>query len=69
MNNWNGVGMMKTIYEVDESTQKVIDSLRSELKLSSNADVLRRALTLLKLASDAAKIGNVTTIGGLEVSL
>lgn len=56
-------------YHVDGNTKKVISDLRIDLNLEKDADVLRRALTLLKLASDAAKIGNATTIGGKEVSL
>ena len=39
-------------YRFDEHTLELIEGLREELHLSSSSDVLRRALTLLKLAVD-----------------
>ncbi|RYE55477.1 MAG: hypothetical protein EOP48_10125 [Sphingobacteriales bacterium] len=46
--------MSKTLksYRFDENTLALIDELRIALHLSNNSDVLRRSLTLLKLAID-----------------
>ena len=42
---------MKTLksYRFDESTINLIEGLREDLHFSNNSDVLRRALTLLKI--------------------
>lgn len=47
--------MSKTLksYRFDDNTLLLIEELRETLRLSNNSDVIRRALTLLKLASDA----------------
>lgn len=39
-------------YRFDENTLSLIEELRTTLHLSNNSDVIRRALTLLKLAKD-----------------
>ena len=46
--------MLKTTktYRFDESTLAIIDELKASLNISNNSEVLRRAITLLKLASD-----------------
>jgi hypothetical protein len=51
--------MSKTLksYRFDENTLNLIDELREALHLSNNSDVLRRSLTLLKLAIDNQQKG------------
>lgn len=52
---------MKT-YRFDDHTLTLIDELRVSLNLSNNSDVLRRAITLLKLASDNQKQGGAIAL-------
>lgn len=56
--------MSKTLksYRFDEHTLQLIEELRVALHLSNNSDVLRRSLTLLKLAVDAQKNGGAISI-------
>lgn len=49
-------------YRFDENTLSMIDELRESLHASNNSDVLRRALTLLKLAVDNQKSGGAITL-------
>lgn len=51
--------MSKTLksYRFDDKTVELIDELREALHLSNNSDVLRRSLTLLKLAVDNQTAG------------
>jgi|GEM_PF-5615800 len=51
--------MSKTLksYRFDEKTVELIEELRESLHLSNNSDVLRRSLTLLKLAVDNQAAG------------
>ena len=51
--------MSKTLksYRFDQNTLDLIDNLRDSLHLSNNSDVIRRALTLLKLAIDNQEKG------------
>ncbi len=46
--------MSKTMksYRFDDHTLELIEQLRVELNLSNNSEVLRRSITLLKLAVD-----------------
>lgn len=44
-------------YRLDEKTLQLIEELKDSLNLSNNSDVLRRAITLLKLASDNQNFG------------
>lgn len=56
--------MSKTLksYRFDENTLQLIDELREALHLSNNSDVLRRSLTLLKLAVDNQQKGGTITL-------
>lgn len=55
---------MKTLksYRFDEPTINLIDDLKTRLRLENNSAVLRRSLTLLKVASDAADNGGSVII-------
>lgn len=44
-------------YRFDENTINLIDELKESLHLENNSAVLRRALTLLKLAADTKEVG------------
>ncbi len=39
-------------YRFDDNTLRVIDQIKIDLLLSNNSDVLRKAVTLLKIAVD-----------------
>lgn len=56
--------MSKTLksYRFDENTVALIDELRESLHLSNNSDVLRRSLTLLKLAIDNQQKGGAIVL-------
>lgn len=56
--------MSKTLksYRFDENTVALIDELREALHLSNNSDVLRRSLTLLKLAIDNQQKGGAIVL-------
>lgn len=56
--------MSKTLksYRFDENTLQLIEELREALHLSNNSDVLRRSLTLLKLAVDNQQKGGAITL-------
>jgi hypothetical protein len=56
-------------FQFDENTMRVIEDIRKKSKYKDNAEVVAKALTLLKLATDAAVIGGTTVIGGKEVVL
>ncbi len=43
-------------YRMDENTLEVIESIKQKLELENNSAVLRRAITLLKLASESEKV-------------
>jgi hypothetical protein len=43
-------------YRMDENTLEVIKSIKQKLELENNSAVLRRAITLLKLASESEKV-------------
>lgn len=49
-------------YRFDEGTINVIEDLRCSLNLSNSSDVLRKAITLLKLVSDNQKKGGSVVI-------
>ena len=49
-------------YRFDEHTLDLIEELRISMHMSNNSDVLRRSLTLLKLAVDAQKSGGTVAI-------
>jgi hypothetical protein len=57
LNIANTMSKVLKTYRFDENTLDLIDELRVDLHLSNNSDVIRRALTLLKLASDNQKKG------------
>jgi Arc/MetJ-type ribon-helix-helix transcriptional regulator len=54
-------------YRFDEHTLKLIEELRVSMHMSNNSDVLRRSLTLLKLAVDAQKNGGAIIIKTGEI--
>ncbi len=56
--------MSKTMksYRFDEHTLDLIDALRVQLNLSNNSEVLRRSITLLKLAVDNQAKGGAVVI-------
>jgi hypothetical protein len=41
---------------MDENTLEVIESIKQKLEIENNSAVLRRAITLLKLASESEKV-------------
>jgi hypothetical protein len=43
-------------YRMDEHTLEVIESIKQKLELENNSAVLRRAIALLKLASESEKV-------------
>ena len=43
-------------YRMDENTLEVIEAIKQKLELENNSAVLRRAITLLKLASESEKV-------------
>lgn len=43
-------------YRMDEHTLEVIESIKQKLEIENNSAVLRRAITLLKLASESEKV-------------
>lgn len=43
-------------YRMDEHTLEVIEAIKQKLELDSGTAVLRRAITLLKLASESEKV-------------
>lgn len=43
-------------YRMDENTLEVIESIKQKLEIENNSAVLRRAITLLKLASESEKV-------------
>lgn len=49
--------MAVTTFDFDPKLTKMIDQLKSELHASSRAEVLRRAIILLEIASLAKKDG------------
>jgi hypothetical protein len=52
-------------FVVDEETALLLQQLRNELKLKSDAALLRRSLSLLRLAAEHAKDSNyVITMRG-----
>lgn len=53
--------VLKT-YRFDENTLSLIDDLRDDLHFANNSDVIRRALTLLKLAVDNQKKGGAIVL-------
>lgn len=61
----NRLVMSKTLksYRFDQNTLDLIDDLRESLHLSNNSDVIRRALTLLKLAIDNQEKGGGNCTG------
>lgn len=56
--------MSKTMksYRFDDHTLDLIDTLRVQLNLSNNSEVLRRSITLLKLAVDNQAKGGAVVI-------
>lgn len=56
--------MSKTMksYRFDEHTLDLIDALRVQLNLSNNSEVLRRSISLLKLAVDNQAKGGAVVI-------
>lgn len=60
----NRLVMSKTLksYRFDQNTLDLIDDLRESLHLSNNSDVIRRALTLLKLAIDNQEKGGAIAL-------
>ncbi|MGM8228714.1 hypothetical protein ACSV5M_19195 [Cellvibrio sp. ARAG 10.3] len=49
-------------YRFDEHTLDLIDELKVALHLSNNSDVLRKSLTLLKLAVDNQATGGAIVL-------
>lgn len=49
-------------YRFDEHTLNLIDEMRVALHLSNNSDVLRKSLTLLKLAVDNQNTGGTIVL-------
>lgn len=49
--------MAATSFSFDPKIVKLIDKLQEDLHASSRSEVLRRAITLLKLSMDAEKNG------------
>lgn len=49
-------------YRFDDHTLDLIDTLRVQLNLSNNSEVLRRSITLLKLAVDNQAKGGAVVI-------
>ena len=49
-------------YRFDENTINLIDELKKSLHLENNSAVIRRAITLLKLANDAKASGGTMVI-------
>jgi hypothetical protein len=44
-------------YRFDDRSLALIEQLKQELNLDNNSAVLRKAITLLKMAADASKTG------------
>lgn len=49
-------------YRFDDHTTEVVSDLRVRLNLSNNSEVLKRAITLLKLASDNQSLGGTVLL-------
>ncbi|HXL80814.1 MAG TPA: hypothetical protein VN951_08065 [Pyrinomonadaceae bacterium] len=45
-------------FTIDETTERVLDSLKSRLGKTSRAEVLRKAIALLEVATSAKDDGN-----------
>ena len=58
-----------TSFVVDEKSRRALDTLRDSINATSNAEVLRRALALLVLASETSNQGGTIVLrdkGGRE---
>jgi Arc/MetJ-type ribon-helix-helix transcriptional regulator len=58
--------MATTSFSFDPKIVKVIDKLQGDMQVGSRSEVLRRAITLLKLSKDAEKNGAELIIRGKD---